>query len=131
MLRQMLESFLRPADASPAKVPPTAAPAGTAPAQEVDHDARLIGQLRLHEGKRHAALCVGLNRPPRAPLPKVRSATASRASVRAWMRAAADDYDTATELAEGANAALELPAGAMDDESHWIWEEAIKAIPAD
>lgn len=52
MLRQMLESFLRPADASPAKVPPTAAPAGTAPAQEVDHDARLIGQLRLHEGER-------------------------------------------------------------------------------
>ena len=83
------------------------------------------------ERKRHAALCVGLNRPPRAPLPKVRSATASRASVRAWMRAAADDYDTATALAEGANAALELPAGAMDDESHWIWEEAIKAIPAD
>lgn len=52
MLRQMLESFLRPADASPAKVPPTAAPAGTAPAQEVDHDARLIEQLRLHEGER-------------------------------------------------------------------------------
>lgn len=55
MLRQMLESFLRPADASPAKVPPTAAPAGTAPAQEVDHDARLIGQLRLHEGERRKA----------------------------------------------------------------------------
>ena len=47
------------------------------------------------------------------------------------MRAAAEDYDTATALAEGANAALELPAGAMDDDSHWIWEEAIKAIPAD
>lgn len=55
MLRQMLESFLRPADASPAKVPPKAAPAGTAPAQEVDHDARLIGQLRLHEGERRKA----------------------------------------------------------------------------
>ena len=83
------------------------------------------------ERKRHAALCVGLNRPPRVPLSKERSTTASRASVRAWMRAAADDYETATSLAEGANAALELPAGAMDDESHWIWEEAIKAIPAD
>ena len=83
------------------------------------------------ERKRHEALCIGLKRPPRAPIPKVRSATASRASVRAWMRAAAEDYDTATALAEGANAALELPAGAMDDECHWVWEEAIKAIPAD
>ena len=84
------------------------------------------------ERRRHAALCIGVNRPPRAPLEKVRSATtASRAKVRAWMRAAAEDYDTATALTEGANAALELPAGAMDDESHWIWEEAIKAIPAD
>lgn len=83
------------------------------------------------ERKQHAALCIDLKRSPRVPLPQVRNATASRASVRAWMRAAADDYDTATALAEGANAALELPAGAMDDESHWIWEEAIKAIPAD
>lgn len=83
------------------------------------------------ERKRHAALCMGIKRSPRAPLPQVRSATASRARVRAWMHAAAEDYDTATALAEGANAALELPAGAMDDESHWIWEEAIKAIPAD
>lgn len=83
------------------------------------------------ERRRHAALCIGLNRPPRAPLERARSAPTSRANVRAWMRAAADDYDTATALAEGANAALELPAGAMDDESHWIWEEAIKAIPAD
>ena len=83
------------------------------------------------ERKRHAALCIGLNRPPRAPSPQVRRATASRASVRAWMRAAAEEYDTATALAEGANAAFELPAGAMDDETHWVWEEAIKAIPAD
>lgn len=55
MLRQMLESFLRPADASPAKVPPTAAPAGTAPAPVVDHAARLVAQLRLHEGERERA----------------------------------------------------------------------------
>ena len=83
------------------------------------------------ERKQHAALCIGLKRPPRSPLPQVRNATASRASVRAWMRAAAEDYDTATALAEGANAALELPSGSMDDETHWVWEEAIKAIPAD
>ena len=83
------------------------------------------------EKRRHAALCLDLNRPPRLAPPKVPSATASRAKVRAWMRASADDYETATALAEGANAALELPAGAMDDETHWIWEDAIKAIPAD
>lgn len=83
------------------------------------------------ERRRHEVLCIDLKRPPRAPTPKVRSATASRASVRAWMRAAAEGYDTATALAEGANAALELPSGGMDDELHWVWEEAIKAIPAD
>lgn len=83
------------------------------------------------ERKQHAALCINLKRPSREPLPQMRSTIASRASVRAWMRNAAGDYDTATALAEGANAALELPAGAMDDESHWIWDEAIKAIPVD
>ena len=58
MLRQMLESFLRPADPAAkerSKVPPKAAPAGPAPAAEIDHDARLIGQLRLHEGERERA----------------------------------------------------------------------------
>ena len=49
MLRQMLESFLRPAAAAPAKVPPKAAPA---PVAEIDHGARLVAQLRLHEGER-------------------------------------------------------------------------------
>lgn len=81
------------------------------------------------ERKQHAALCIGLKRQPRAAVPQVTCATNSRASVRAWMRSAAVDYDTATELAEGANAALILPAGAMDDETHWVWEEAAKAIP--
>ena len=51
MLRQMLESFLRPAepvaDAIPNKTPPKPPPAPI-----VDHDARLIEQLRLHEGER-------------------------------------------------------------------------------
>lgn len=55
MLRSMLEAFLRPADAAPAKVPPKSAPASSAPAPEVDHDARLVAQLRLHEGERERA----------------------------------------------------------------------------
>ncbi len=51
MLRQMLESFLRPAE--PASTAITDKP--PAPAQIVDHDARLVEQLRLHEGERRKA----------------------------------------------------------------------------
>lgn len=80
------------------------------------------------ERRQHAAITQNLNRPPRLPLPAV-AATATRAQVRGWMRNAADDYSTATELAEGANAAFDLPAGAMDDECHWVWDEAANAIP--
>lgn len=55
MLRSMIEAFLRPADAGPAKVPPKPAPAGLPTAPEIDHDARLVAQLRLHEGERQFA----------------------------------------------------------------------------
>lgn len=51
----------------------------------------------------------------------------SRRQVRSWMRANAADYDTATELAEGANAALNLPQSWLDDSEHWVWEEAMTA----
>ena len=51
MLRQMLESFLRPAE--PAATAITDKP--PAPAPIVDHDARLVEQLRLHEGERRKA----------------------------------------------------------------------------
>lgn len=53
---------------------------------------------------------------------------ATRRQVRSWMRRNAADYDGATQLAEGTSAALDLPVGAMDDETHWVWEEAISAI---
>ena len=53
---------------------------------------------------------------------------ANRRQVRAWMRHNAQDFDTATQLAEAANAALCLPPDAMDDETHWVWEEALSAI---
>ena len=54
--------------------------------------------------------------------------SANRRQVRSWMRNNAEDYECATTLAEGANAALDLPAGAIDDETHWVWEEALSAI---
>lgn len=53
----------------------------------------------------------------------------TRRQVRSWMRRNADDgFETATELAEAANAAMRLPPEAMDDEGHWVWEEAISAL---
>ena len=54
---------------------------------------------------------------------------ASRRQVRSWMRANAEYYDeNMTELAEAANAALRIQDGALDDETHWIWDEAYEAI---
>jgi hypothetical protein len=44
------------------------------------------------------------------------------------MRRNVEGFESATELAEAANAALSLPAGAMDDDGHWVWEEALSAI---
>jgi len=54
--------------------------------------------------------------------------TASRLEVRRWMRAVAEDYDTATELAEAAGAAFRLPGRGLDDETHWVWDEALVAV---
>ncbi|HQN14652.1 MAG TPA: hypothetical protein PLP74_21275, partial [Quisquiliibacterium sp.] len=51
MLRTIIQSFLRPVDPdAPPKLNKT--PPKPPPAPIVDHDARLIEQLRLHEGER-------------------------------------------------------------------------------
>lgn len=65
----------------------------------------------------------GTRKPAIPPPPSAR-----RRDVRAWMRHNAEHYETATELAEAANAALRLPPEAMDDGGHWVWEEAISAL---
>lgn len=65
----------------------------------------------------------GVRLAPASPPPN-----ASRQHVRSWMRNNAEGADSATELAEAANAALDLPPGAMDDEGHWLWEEALSAM---
>lgn len=53
----------------------------------------------------------------------------TRRQVRSWMRRnAGDGFETATELAEAANAAMRLPPEAMDHDGHWVWEEAISAL---
>jgi len=46
------------------------------------------------------------------------------------MRHNAEHYETATELAEAANAVFRLPDGGLDDETHWVWDEAAEAIDA-
>lgn len=67
-------------------------------------------------------------RDPRPPVGQPKPA-ATRQQVRRWMRRNAADYDTATALVEAANVALDLPAGAMDDPDHWVWEEAAECAP--
>lgn len=37
------------------------------------------------------------------------------------------DYSNATELAEAANIAFDLPGEGLDDETHWVWDEAADA----
>jgi len=44
------------------------------------------------------------------------------------MRRNAHDFECATSIAEAANAALNLPAGAMDEDGHWLWDEAADAL---
>ena len=59
----------------------------------------------------------------RKPVPAADLAP-TRREVRRWMRLHASEYETATALAEGANAALDLPKEWLDDEIHWVWDEA-------
>ena len=67
-------------------------------------------------------------RTPRAPTQRNHSTTATRKQVRSWMRRNAEHYEyCSTHLAEAANVAFDLPAGAMDDGDHWIWDEAYDA----
>ena len=56
-----------------------------------------------------------------APIPNP-----SRREVSRWMKIHAHEYEGATQLAEAANAAMDLPLDWLDDESHWIWDEAAR-----
>lgn len=69
-----------------------------------------------------ATMVRGVRLSPVSPVPN-----ATRKEVRSWMRRNATEYGDSTHLAEAANVALELPAGAMDDGDHWVWEEAYLA----
>lgn len=38
------------------------------------------------------------------------------------------DFVEMTSLVEAANAALALPYHSLDDETHWVWDEAFNAL---
>lgn len=67
-----------------------------------------------------------MERKPRKPVIPP-PASARRRDVRAWMRNNAEHYETMTELAETANAIFRLPGDGLDDETHWVWDEAAEA----
>lgn len=54
--------------------------------------------------------------------------SARRAVVRRWLRRNANAYENSTLLAEAANAEFLLPGGGLDDETHWIWDDAADAM---
>lgn len=71
---------------------------------------------------------VEIKQNPRLPVPAQQHRSPSKAAVRRWMRLNAAEYETATELAEACNAALDLPHEWLDDCDHWVWEIAATEI---
>ena len=87
---------------------------------------RQLKQVADAESDRRRELeILSLARAPRTPVIPPQPHT--RRQVKAWMRSNAHEYETATQLAEAANTALRLPPGALDDETHWLWDEAATA----
>ena len=120
------------------------APPGTAPGQKrngenimsVKQEHRNSARLAREAKDRNACYrqreAMRLIRSPRPPvICQAPSDVATRSNISSWMRINADQYANATELAEGANCALKLPSGCMDDETHWIWDLAYRySVPA-
>lgn len=65
------------------------------------------------------------------PKPVPPPPNATRRQVRSWMWIHAEEYETATHLAEAANTVFDLPGTGLDDETHWIWDEAFAAKEGD
>ena len=87
------------------------------------------GQRENNEQAALAGMIAGLGL-PRSP--RVAAATTTRnhtrAYVRQWMVANIHEVDNYTLLAEAAADKLDLPQEWLDDETHWIWDEALLAI---
>ena len=98
--------------------------------QESRYRKLIISQGLVATDRQMMMEAIFMDRGTRKPAIKPKN-DASRRQVRAWMRNNANDFETATELTEAANAALDFPHGAMDDDGHWVWEEAISALELD
>jgi hypothetical protein len=86
-------------------------------------DAETAKAERLGNGNASAGLREALRRT--RELQKTRTPT--RQDVREWMSRHAGEFYSATALAEAAP----VPAAWLDDETHWIWEEALEAFGFD
>lgn len=72
---------------------------------------------------------VDLRSNPRKPMPaREEKREPSKAAVLRWMRQISNEYETATELVEACNAALDLPSSWLDDPDHFVWEIAAVEI---
>ena len=89
----------------------------------------VISQGRVATDRQREVEATFMVRAPRKPVIPP-PPNARRRDVRAWMRHNAEHYETATELAEAANAVFRLPDGGLDDETHWVWDESLEAIDA-
>lgn len=93
--------------------------------QENRYRKLVISQGRAANDRQREIEANFMVRYPRKPVvPPLQSAR--RRDVRAWMRHNAGHYETATELAEAANAVFRLPGEGLD-ETHWVWDEAAEA----
>lgn len=95
--------------------------------QEHRYKNLVIAQGHVPTDRQRLAEAMFMERGPRPALVPP-PPNASRWQVRSWMRRNAEGFESATALAEAANATFDLPLGAMDDEGHWVWEEALSAL---
>lgn len=98
--------------------------------QENRNRRRIIEEGRRETDKARLIEAAFMVRAPRSPIVKPPSDGARRRDVRAWMRKNAHEYETATAIAEAANAVFRLPGEGLDDETHWVWDEAAEAVDA-
>ena len=95
--------------------------------KEIRDRKRIIEEGRCITDIKRQIEALHLVRNPRLePVRQLQSAR--RRDVRRWMRNNYSDYETATQLAEAANAVHRIDGNPLADETHWIWDEAIEAF---
>lgn len=98
---------------------------GVSVKQENRINNRIRKSLDLANRLKYEREAMMVPRKPRQVLASIVSDIATRGQISAWMLRNASDYSNETELVEGANCALKLPIGCMDDATHWIWDVAV------